>query len=223
MGQPKLSFVPWISLVMTLTPCQPARCKEPGVADVSIATVSALLAGRYDNSEQVMQGKATTDAPAPQHVTITIEQTPKMDWELWRVHMDVDPVVAKAAGSATSLDAVWALNIARRAYDQSLSLIPYTLRPSVSASAVNASSFDETQWFSLEACMLSGEFGNARVLAEVAGDEMCVAEGMGLGGKRAFLPSRVEREGEWLHAQLIYAGNPWLVDARRVIANTAVR
>lgn len=40
----------------------------------------------------------------------------------------------------------------------------------------------------------------------------------GLGGKRAFLPNSVEREGDWLHVQLMYFGRPWRVDARRVTA-----
>jgi hypothetical protein len=132
------------------------------------------------------------------------------------VHMDVDPAVAESAGSATSLDAVWAMNISRKANDKSLQLIPYTLRPSLNAETVNASAFDETQWLTLEACMLRGDFGKSRIVAQVAGDEMCVAEGMGLGGKRAFLPSWIEREDDSLHVQLVYLGNPLRIDAHRV-------
>lgn len=46
-------------------------------------------------------------------------------------------------------------------------------------------------------------------------DEMCVAETMGLGGKRAFLPSWFELEGDSLQVQLIYFGKPWRVEAHR--------
>jgi hypothetical protein len=38
---------------------------------------------------------------------------------------------------------------------------------------------------------------------------------MGLGGKRAFLPSWIERQGDWLRVQLIYFGKPWRVNALR--------
>jgi len=132
------------------------------------------------------------------------------------VHMDVDPAVALAARSATALDVVWAMNIAR-GNDKSLQLIPYTLRPSIQESSLSASAFDEKQWLSLEACALLGDFGKSHIVAQVAGDEMCVAAAMGLGGKRAFLPSSIEREADWLHVQITYLGNPLLVNALRVI------
>jgi hypothetical protein len=178
--------------------------------------VSALLAGRYDNSAQVAQGKPAVDDHPPQHVTITVEPTPRAGWELWRVHMDVDPAVAQAAGSDTSLDAIWALNIARPAAGKPLQLIPHALSPSVNEASVKASAFDPGQWMSLEACTLSGDFGKSRIVAQSPTDEMCVAETMGLGGKRAFLPSWIEREGNSLRIQLVYFGKPWRVDARRM-------
>lgn len=215
---PKINILclPVMLISAILAARQTAQCKEQDAAAVSIAGVGALLAGHYDNSAQAAHAYATAENPAPPHVTVTIEPTQRADWELWRVHMDVDPAVAQSAGSATSLDAVWAMNISRRAYDKSLRLVPYTLRPSVNAATVNASAFDETRWLSLEACMLLGDFGKSRIVAQVAGDEMCVAAGMGIGGKRAFLPSWIEREGDWLHVQLTYLGNPLRVDARRV-------
>jgi hypothetical protein len=170
----------------------------------------------------VAQGKASGLTPAPQHVTITIEPTQQADWALWRVHMDVDPAVAQSAGSDTSLDAAWAMNVSRGADEKSLQLIPYTLDPSVNAATVKASAFDKTQWFSLEACALRGDFAKLRIVAQASGDEMCVAETMGLGGKRAFLPTWIKRDGDWLHVQLIYFGKPWHVEARRLsIPSTA--
>ncbi len=182
--------------------------------DGDIAAIGASLAGRYDNSAQVAAGKSIV--PPPQHVTITIEATPIAGWQLWRVHMDVDPDIAQMAGSDTSLDAVWAMNVSRRAVQKVLEVIPYTLSPAVDESSVKASTFDRTQWLSLEACALGGDFGKSRIVAQSPTDEMCVAETMGLGGKRAFLPSRVEREGDWLHVQLVYFGKPWRVDAHRL-------
>jgi hypothetical protein len=201
-------------LVSLLAAC-PSLCKEQE-AGVTIAGVGALLAGRYDNSAQVAQGAPLAENRTPQHVTITVEPTQRPDWSLWRVHMDVDRAVAQAAGSDTSLDAVWAMRISREAKDKTLRLIPHALSPSVNPETLNAAAFDPAQWLSLEACMLGGDFGTSRVVAAATADEMCVAETMGLGGKRAFLPSRIEREGAWLHVQLIYFGQPWRVDARRL-------
>jgi hypothetical protein len=200
--------------VLAAYPAAPCRARDAAAA--SSADVGALLAGRYDNSAQVAQGKAAVDDHPPQHVVITIEPTQRADWEIWRVHMDVDSAVAQAAGSDESLDAVWALNISRPAPGKPLQLIPYTLRPSLDEASAKASAFDQGQWLPLEACALNGNLGKSRIVAQSPADEMCVAETMGLGGKRAFLPSWIEREGDSLHVQLIYFGKPWRVDARRV-------
>jgi hypothetical protein len=205
-----------IILAMAILAAYPAASKAPDAAAASIADVGALLAGRYDNSAQVAQGKSAADDRPPQHVVITIEPTQRPDWDIWRVHMDVDAAVAQAAGSDESLDAVWALNISRPAPGKPLQLIPYTLRPSLDEASVKASTFDQGQWLPLEACALNGDLGTSRIVAQSPTDEMCVAETMGLGGKRAFLPSRIERQGDSLRIQLIYFGKPWLVDARRV-------
>lgn len=205
-----------ITVFTLLAACTAAQCKERPDDTVSVTSIGALLAGRYDNSAQVAQDKA--QHPPPQHVTITIEPTPQADWELWRVHMDVDPEVAESAGSDTSLDAVWAMNVSRKPEDKSLQLIPYTVGPSVDIATLHASAFDKAQWLPLEACTLRGEFRASRLAIQVPPDEMCVAVTMGLGGKRAFLPNSVEREGDWLHVQLMYFGRPWRVDARRVTA-----
>jgi hypothetical protein len=202
-------------LLVGLAACPSAPCKEPEASDAAAAAISASLAGRYDNSDQFERGKTSGQTPPPQHVTITIEPTPQGDWQIWRVHMDVDPEIAQLAGSDTSLDAVWAMNLTRSATHKMLQLTPYTLAPSVDLSSVKASEFDPTQWFSLEACVLDGRFASSRIVAHAPADEMCAAATMGLGGKRAFLPSVVEREGNWLHVQLIYFGKPWRVDAAR--------
>jgi hypothetical protein len=205
-----------MTILALLAACPAAPCKDKSGDGTSVATIGALLVGRYENSAQVAAGKE--QHPPPQHVTVTIESTPETNWELWRVHMDVDPEVAASAGSDTSLDAVWAMNIARKPEDNSLRLIPYTLSPSVDIATLSAAAFDKTQWLPLEACTLRGEFHPSRIVVQVPPDEMCVAVTMGLGGKRAFLPSSVEREKDWLHVQLMYFGRPWQVDARRVTA-----
>jgi len=213
-------LLPMMLILAILAAWQPAPARERDAAATSVADVGRLLVGRYDNRAQVAQGKKG-ETPAPQHVTITIEPTQQAEWELWRIHMDVDPAVAESAGSDTSLDAVWAMNISRVPNDNSLQLVPYSLNPSVHAATVNGSTFDKTQWFSLEACALHGDFGKSHIVVQVPPDEMCVVDAMGLGGKRAFLPSWIERSGEWLHAQLMYFGKPWRVDARRVSTPTA--
>jgi hypothetical protein len=199
-------------LLNGLAPCPPAWSADTAPSD---AAIGASLAGRYDNSAQVVDGKTSGQQPPPQHVTITIEPTPQQDWQIWRVHMDVDPEVAQLAGSDTSLDAVWAMNLSRSAPHQKLQLVPYTLAPAVELDSVKAADFDRKQWLSLEACALGGQFAATRVDAHAPADEMCAAATMGLGGKRAFLPAAVEHEGHWLHLQLMYFGKPWRVDARR--------
>jgi hypothetical protein len=198
--------------------CPIAQSGSRDAAPVSVADVGALLAGRYDNAAQLDLNKPATGDPPLQHVTVTIEPTQRAEWEIWRIHMDVDPAVASAAGSETSLTALWAMNIVRRAAGEPLGLIPYTLKPSVSDSSVNAAAFDQAQWLSLEACALGGDFTKSRAVAQAPTDEMCVAETMGLGGKRAFLPTWIERDGDRLGVELIYFGKPWRVDARRVKA-----
>jgi hypothetical protein len=202
-----------VTLVLALA-AVPAPGKED-TGGASLSGVGALLAGRYDNSSQVAENKKLEDDRSPQHVTVAVEPTREANWAIWRVHMDVDPAVAAAAGSDTSLDAVWAMNLSRNPQDQGIRLIPYTLNPSVDPRTVSAATFDQGQWLSLEACMLGGAFGVSRIVAKTTASEMCVAESMGLGGKRAFLPGSVERDGEWLRVQLIYFGKPWRVDARR--------
>jgi hypothetical protein len=202
-------------LLAALATCPSAFSKEPDASDAATAAISASLAGRYENSAQVERGKTSGQSPPPQHVTITIEPTPQEDWQIWRVHMDVDPEVAQLAGSETSLDAVWAMNLSRGAPHKMLQLTPYTLAPSVDLASVKASEFDRKQWLSLDACALGGHFAASRIVAQAPADEMCAAATMGLGGKRAFLPTSVEREGNWLHVQLIYFGKPWRVDAQR--------
>src|ERR1700733_9543110 len=79
-------------LILTiLAAWQPAPSRERDAAATLVADVGRLLVGHYDNSAQVAQGKKTRVSPAPQHVTITIEPTRQAKWELWRIHMDVDP------------------------------------------------------------------------------------------------------------------------------------
>lgn len=208
------SAVGCLLLLAGFAACPSAHSKDPA-SGATVAEISSSLAGRYDNSAQVQLGKTSGQTPPPQHVTITIEPTSQQDWQIWRVHMDVDPEVAQLAGSDTSLDAIWAMNLSRSAPHKMLELIPYTLTPAVDLASVKASEFDPKQWLSLDACALGGQFAASRIVAAAPTDEMCVAETMGLGGKRAFLPTTVEREGNWLHVQLIYFGKPWRVDAQR--------
>jgi hypothetical protein len=204
-----------VLLLAGLTACPYATSKEPAASAAPAAAISNLLAGRYENSAQVERGKSSGQRPPPQHVTITIESTPQEDWQIWHIHMDVDPEVAEAAGSDTSLDAVWAMNLTRAPPHNALQLVPYTLTPAVDLLAVKAAEFDQKQWLSLDACALGGRFAASRIVAYSPSDEMCAAATMGLGGKRAFLPTTVEREGNWLRVQLIYFGKPWRVDAER--------
>jgi hypothetical protein len=204
------------SLMAVVGASWPAQGEQPLAAELSPTDPAALLAGRYENTAQVARGKAAGEQPPPQRVTISVEPTPRAGWQLWRVHMDVDTDVAQSAGSDTSLDAVWAMNLLRTPDGKELQMIPYTTKPSVDAGSLQASAFDPAQWLPLEACMLRGDFGKTRVAAQMPPDEMCVASTMNLGGKRAFLPNAIRADDDWLHVQLMYFGKPWRVDARRV-------
>jgi hypothetical protein len=204
------------AILLVMAAYRAAHGTEPAAASASFTGAETLLVGRFDNSAQVAEGQAAAKQPPVQHVLITIEPTPRKDWELWRVHMDVEPDLARAAGSDTSLDAVWAMKISTSNHGKSIELLPHTVGPSVDESTVSANAFDPSQWLSLEACMLIGKLSPPRIEAQVPANEMCVAAAMGLGGKRAFLPSSVEREGDWLHAQLMFFGRPWRVDAHRI-------
>ncbi len=94
-----LSLVP--SALALLAPVEWAPCKEPEPPAASIAGVAALLAGSFDNAAQIAQdrGRASPQVPPLPHVTVTVEPTQRAGWELWRVHMDVDPEVAREAGA----------------------------------------------------------------------------------------------------------------------------
>lgn len=184
-------------------------------SEYSAAALGKLLAGHYDNATQVAAGKQTIGGHPPQHVTVTIEPTRLAHWQLWRVHMDVDPAVAKAADAATSLDAVWAMKISTAVDGKSLQIVPYTVESSVDEASVKATTFDKSQWRPLEGCALIVETEKPRMIAMTPPQEMCVAETMSLGGRRAFLPSWVERDGDMLGVQLIYFGAPWRVEAKR--------
>jgi hypothetical protein len=91
-----LTIWPATAILFAIAACPIAQSKERNDANLSTATVGGLLAGRYDNSAQVIRGKA--ENPAPQHVIISVEPTQRADWQIWRVHMDVDPEVAQTAG-----------------------------------------------------------------------------------------------------------------------------
>ena len=132
----RASAVGSMLLLVGSAACLSAPSKVPQASDAaSAAAISASLAGRYDNMAQVKRGKTSGQTPPPQHVIITIEPTPQDDWQIWRIHMDVDPEVAQLAGSDTSLDAVWAMNLTRRPPHDTLQLVPYTLAPAVDLAA----------------------------------------------------------------------------------------
>ncbi len=151
----------------------------------------------------------------PQHVTVTIEQTGTPDWQLWRIHMDVSAAVAKQAKSSTSLEAVWAMHMVHAAHGQLLRIMPYSLKHARAEGSVKARAFNKSDWYAIEGCGLDIETLKPRMVAFAPPARRCLAEKMALGGKRAFLPSWIERKGDTLGVQLTYFGVPWRVFAQR--------
>jgi hypothetical protein len=203
-------LLPMLILVAAAASLAQAAPKTPAKSNVSMADVSTLLQGKFDNREQVQKaaaakaGAAPEDHPALPHVIVQIEVTPKPEWSLWHVHLDADPDI--------SIDTTWAVQTHTEG-DGSLSLIPhYLLKPPAAPPA--AQGFDPQAWLSLEGCALRGEFGKARIQA--AADGMpCMVVATGIGSQRALLPVAIERQGESLHLDFIYRGADTQIDARK--------
>jgi len=182
----------------------------------SISAFGAGLAGHYDNAAQVRQGTMILGKHPPQHVTVTVQPTGTPGWQLWRIHMDVSTDVARSAKASTSLDAIWAMHITRAADGKSLQIMPYSLKHSADERVVKAAAFDKSKWYAIQGCGLSVETMKPNMIAFAPPSRRCLAEKMALGGKRAFLPSWIERRGDTLEIQLTYFGAPWRVEAKRM-------
>lgn len=147
-------------------------------ASTAAGTAGVVLAGDYDNHEQVWSARASGAAAASAHVVIAVEQ-PARDWTLWQVRFD----------AAQPLHAIWALQ--RTA---SGGWLPHR---ALQAQPGTGKSFDPKQWAALDACTLRGTSSRAR--ADVAA---CAAIVPGLGVQAALLPIAFEADGEWLRVRL---------------------
>lgn len=184
--------------VLLLSACATVQRIAPGRATTVVTANAMVLAGEYDNHEQVSSARSMSTPVAPPHVVFTLEATTKADWSIWHVRYDATPALA----------ATWAVRRSASAAS-GVSLIVY--RPIVDTPAP-ASTFDEKQWAPLDACAMHGAatVEGIRVAADVAA---CAAIVPGIGAAASLLPLAVEREGEWLHVRL-YADQARGVDAR---------
>jgi hypothetical protein len=194
---------PLLLLLLPLVACQTLRQAGLVRADTKVrggqAASAALFDGEFDNHEQVWAAhEKSATALVPPHVVITLMPTPRDDWSIWHIRLDV----------ATPIDAVWAMQLVHGA-DGTVTLLPY--RALVAAPAAGPK-FDVKQWTPLDACALGGKITatNIHVTANVAA---CAAIVPGIGAQASLLPLAIEREGEWLHARL-YADQARGADAR---------
>ncbi len=167
------------------------------------ADVTALLAGRYDNTAQVGATSPTPSADPVPRVTIDIETTAQPDFTLWRVHVQTDP--------DTTYEQTWAMQV-RAESDASDALIPYYQFKQ--PAPPDARTFDAKDWLSLEACAMRGKYTRAHI-AGLSEGEPCVAVSMSVGARRALLPLGIVREGDMLHVDFNFRGVRTRIDARK--------
>lgn len=184
---------------LILAACQmPPRPDQSAARSPVGAVAEPLLAGEFDNHEQVWRAHENSDAVVPAHALITVEPTSQTEWSLWRIHLDASP----------ALDAVWAMHGDKVAAGQ-VALVPH--RALVAAPGTGAA-FDPKQWAPLDACGLHGS-ADASSLHATADAAACAVIAPGVGTAAALLPLAIDREGEWLHVRL-YADQARGADAR---------
>jgi hypothetical protein len=174
-------------MLLSLAACQTSPHVASTRANASPNASTPLLAGEFDNHEQVWSARAAAAVVAPPHIVVTLEGTPLADWSLWRIHYDTQP----------ALDAVWAMQRIE-AGSGALTLLPY--RANV-ADPATGGAFDVKQWIPLDACSLRGS-STATQLRVATDAAACAAIVPGIGPDSALLPLAIEREGEWLHLRL---------------------
>ncbi|MEO7756065.1 MAG: hypothetical protein ABIS07_05770 [Dokdonella sp.] len=186
-------------LLVPLTACQTLQHMAPKRAAANPVVSGNLLAGEYDNHEQVWsaRGAAAGAALAP-HIVVTLEEASNADWSVWHVHYDASPAI----------DVVWAMQRTDAGNGTQL-LLPHR---AIVATPGRGSAFDAKQWTPLAACALRGSVTSTqvRVTADVAA---CAAIVPGIGSDAALLPLSIDREGEWLHVRL-YADQARGADVR---------
>ncbi len=185
-------------LLLPLAACQTLQHIAPKHAGANPGVSGSLLAGEYDNHEQVWIARGPAVASAAPHVVIVLDQMSAADWSLWRVHYDATP----------ALDAIWAMQRTDGG-NGAQALVPHR---AIVAAPATGSDFDAKQWTPLAACTLRGSVTptQVRVASDVAA---CAAIVPGIGPDAALLPLSIEREGEWLHLRL-YADQARGADVR---------
>lgn len=185
-------------LLLHVTACQTLQHAGPKRTGTSPVVSGQLLAGEYDNHEQVWSARGALAAVVAPHIVVALDQARDSEWSVWHVHYDAAP----------PLDAVWAMQRSDGGNGTQV-LLPH--RAVVAAPAMG-SAFDARQWTPLAACALRGSVTSTevRVAADVAA---CAAIVPGIGPDAALLPLSIEREGEWLHLRL-YADQARGADVR---------
>ncbi|MEO5559970.1 MAG: hypothetical protein ABIO49_08960 [Dokdonella sp.] len=183
-------------LLLPLAACQTLQHIAPKRAGANPVLIGRLLAGAYDNHEQVWSARGA--AAAAPHVVVVLEETRDPEWSVWHVHYEATP----------ALDAGWAMQRID-AGNGAQALLPHR---AVVATPATGAAFDAKQWTPLAACTLHGSVTSTqvRVAADVAA---CAAIIPGIGSDAALLPLAIEREGEWLHLRL-YADQARGADVR---------
>ena len=200
MNRNDLLHVTLILLVAWLaTGCQ--RTTRPdAIAGATPGDARAVLAGDYDNHEQV----STATAAPPPAVGFGVEPLAREGWIAWRTKLR----------STSTLEATWLLRIDSGS-DGALVITPH--RPLVADAPIDKR-FDAAQWVALDACALRGSrtASGFDVRTDAAA---CATIAPGVGVEAALLPLTIVHDGEWLRVRLFAdqaRGAEARADARRV-------
>ena len=210
----------WLVLVsVLLCSCQMAALRSGGsAAGGTLVRLDAVLAGAYDNHQQVKQAlvsvKAGTTVAVPhlrEHWHLLERDRGDSVW-LWQL---------QTLDQSDDAAATWLYRVTPSGNGNTVTLTPYrAIDPAAFKAASNDKKFKfvAAQWAQLTPCTLTGEWKNAQFGA-AADAAACSALLPGLGASAALLPLRFSLDGEMLHS-VTFAdqarGTGAGIDARRV-------
>jgi hypothetical protein len=183
-----------------LAACQslPTRHAESAANGDAVARLAAVLAGDYDNHEQVQRASKAAHAGSELAVPHIRENWTRLaqgrDGSLWLWRLET----VEAAHPAR---AAWLIVISASADGKGVVLMPYrALDPATAKAAVEAPDkfrFVAAQWAELAPCAQRGDWQGSGFSAQ-ADVAACSALLPGLGAAAALLPLRMEFDGDML-------------------------
>jgi hypothetical protein len=200
----------WLTLATVLCGCE-ATGVRGGAAHArnAVPQLTSVLAGEYDNHEQVKQ--ASTGIAVP-HLRQTLRAVSGDGWWLWELRI---------VGNAAATPTVWLYRLSSDSRG-SVTLTPFRAVDPAATTALTATDhrFDyvAAQWAQLAPCTMSGEWKGAQFFA-AASVAACSSLLPGLGESAALLPLSLSLAGEMLDSTTFSdqaRGADARIDARRV-------